>query len=244
MFDEDMVPGTDILAMNAKKAGVLVVMSGGQDSTTCLGLALRHFQEVHAVCFNYGQKHTVELLCARKICDKYHVPFKVLDLDALSAIGDSALLAGSNESVNNNHSRITELPASFVPNRNAMFLTAAHALAQKLGLKYVMTGVCQTDYSGYPDCRQEFIKLLNLALDSGSGCVVEILTPLMHLNKAQTFELAEKVGFLDTVIGMSHTCYNGEHSKLHPWGYGCGECPACNLRAKGWAEYMDAQLHA
>lgn len=241
---EEYVPGTLVSKADAQTSHVLVVMSGGQDSTTCLGVALRHFAKVSAVCFNYGQKHLVEIMCARKICDKYGVHFTVMEMPMFSVIGDSALLAGAEGSVNAAHSRNPALPASFVPNRNATFLTCAHALAQKQGAAYVMTGVCQTDYSGYPDCREEFVKLLNLALDAGSGQVVEILTPLMYLNKAQTFELAEKVGFLDTVIGMSHTCYNGDHTSLHAWGYGCGECPACNLRAKGWADYMEAQLHA
>ncbi|MGL5525687.1 MAG: 7-cyano-7-deazaguanine synthase QueC [Aeromonas veronii] len=240
MCEENYVPGTMVEQATAVRSHVLVVMSGGQDSTTCLGLALRYFQNVSAVCFSYGQKHVVETICARRICDKYNVPFTVMEMPMFSTIGDSALLAGGGD-VNERHQRNAALPASFVPNRNAMFLTAAHALAQKIGASYLMTGVCQTDYSGYPDCREDFVKLLNLTLDSGSSSVVEILTPLMFINKAQTFELAEKVGFLDTVIGMSHTCYNGNHSTSHPWGHGCGTCPACELRKAGWEAYTEAK---
>ena len=217
---------------------VVVVLSGGQDSTTCLGLALKLYDHVTAVAFSYGQKHAVELQCASRICRKFGVPLHVFEIPALRSLGNSALVSGSEQTdVNEQHSQNANLPASFVPNRNALFLTTAHALAQKVGAHFVMTGVCETDYSGYPDCRQGFVNRLQSALNVGYETDIEFVTPLMHLTKAETFELAEKVGILETVIKDTHTCYNGDHSTSHDWGYGCGQCPACNLREAGYKEY-------
>lgn len=218
--------------------GVVVVLSGGQDSTTCLGLALKLYDHVTAVAFSYGQKHAVELQCASMICRKFGVPLHVFEIPALRSLGNSALVSGSEQTdVNERHSQNANLPASFVPNRNALFLTTAHALAQKVGAHFVMTGVCETDYSGYPDCRQGFVTQLQCALNVGYETDIEFVTPLMHLTKAETFELAEKVGILETVINDTHTCYKGDHSTSHDWGYGCGQCPACNLREAGYKEY-------
>lgn len=220
------------------KNDVVVVLSGGQDSTTCLGLALQMYDHVTAVAFSYGQKHAVELQCASMICRKFGVPLHVFEIPALRSLGNSALVSGSEQTdVNEKHSQNANLPASFVPNRNALFLTTAHALAQKVGAHFVMTGVCETDYSGYPDCRQGFVNQLQSALNVGYETDIEFVTPLMHLTKAETFELAEKVGILETVIKDTHTCYNGDHSTSHDWGYGCGHCPACNLREAGYKEY-------
>lgn len=217
---------------------VVVVLSGGQDSTTCLGLALKLYDNVTAVAFSYGQKHAVELQCASMICRKFGVPFHVFEIPALRSLGNSALVSGSDQTdVNERHAQNRNLPASFVPNRNALFLTTAHALAQKVGAHHVMTGVCETDYSGYPDCRQVFVDQLKCALNVGYETDIEFVTPLMHLTKAETFELAEKVGILETVIKDTHTCYNGDHSTLHDWGYGCGQCPACDLREAGYQLY-------
>jgi 7-cyano-7-deazaguanine synthase len=129
------------------------------------------------------------------------------------------------------------LPASFVPNRNAIFFTLAHAFAQKQGIEHIIIGVNQTDYSGYPDCREPFVKALELALNLGSEATIIFHYPLMHLTKAQTFELSKVEGVLDLVIDESHTCYNGVHTHKHAWGYGCGECPACVLRKQGFEEY-------
>lgn len=215
----------------------LVVLSGGQDSVTCLGVAKKCYLTVSAVCFDYGQKHAVELESARLVCEKHNVPLTIIKVDALKDIADSALFMNSTGSVNDGHSRISNLPASFVPNRNAMFLTIAHALAQKIGAKYLVTGVSQTDYSGYPDCRSGFIHKLQEALNAGSEATIKIITPLINKNKAETFLLSERAGVLEDVINISHTCYNGDHETFHDWGYGCGECPACQLRAKGWEEY-------
>lgn len=235
-YSNHVVPHTSVSVEDAAEAGCLVVFSGGQDSTTCLGLALKYFKRVYAVSFDYGQKHAVEIHCAKAILQDFQVDHYVMPIDIFTAIGDSNMLAGTG-SVNDNHTRLTNLPASFVPNRNAMMLTAAHALAQKLGCQFLMTGVCQTDYSGYPDCREDFIVSLQGALNMGSEADITILTPLMHLTKAQTWALAEACDFLETVRVMSHTCYNGDHNHLHEWGYGCGECPACKLRAKGYQEF-------
>lgn len=219
----------------------VLVMSGGQDSTTCLGIALEHFKEVHCISFTYNQKHETEVICARSIADNFErTTFKVLEINALGNIGNSALIRGTEQSdVNEQHATKPGLPASYVPNRNTTFLTLSHAYAQKIGAKYVMTGVCQTDYSGYPDCRHDFIFALNKALNLGSDSNISILTPLMESDKAETFKLAEEYNVLDEVVNMSHTCYNGDHTTHHEWGYGCAECPACELRAKGWAEFLE-----
>lgn len=223
----------------------LVVLSGGQDSVTCLGYALARFSKVCAISFQYGQKHSVELECAGTLCEKYNVPWKLVDLGSLlSSLVSSALLGTGVAKIGDNHDYKADLPASFVPGRNALFLTLAHAHAQELGADTIITGVCQTDNSGYPDCRDGFIRCLQDALNIGyqaEGKPITILTPLMHFTKAQTFALADELGFLDEVLRNSHTCYNGDHTTEHEWGYGCGECPACLLRAKGWEEYKAAK---
>lgn len=217
----------------------VVVLSGGQDSVTCLGVAMKCYEKVVAVCFNYGQKHAVELKSAAAICIKHNIRLFTFNIPVLNELGDSALLASSPGSVNEKHYHKVNLPASFVPNRNALFLTAAHALAQKIGAKYVVTGVSQTDYSGYPDCRLKFIRSLEASLNLGAESNISIITPLISKSKAETFLLAKQAGILDEVLTLSHTCYNGDHEHFHDWGYGCGECPACQLRAKGWEEYQE-----
>lgn len=215
---------------------VVVVLSGGQDSVTCLGLALKMYKNVQAIGFRYGQKHLIEMKQAKLICRDADVPFVIHDIPSLAELGDSALT--TNGDVTEKHHRLTDLPASFVPNRNALFLTIAHAFAQKIGAEALITGVCQTDYSGYPDCREEFILSLQATLNLGYCTDIAIYTPLMNLTKAETFELAEQCDFLGIVIEMSHTCYNGDRSIEHEWGKGCGECAACELRAKGYAEFI------
>lgn len=220
----------------------VVVLSGGQDSTTCLGLALNNYDKVYAVGFSYGQRHTVELACAAQICKEHNVPFELFEIPALKMLGNSALI-GNEGDVNAKHEQHDNLPASFVPNRNAMFLTIAHAYAQKVGAKYVVTGVCETDYSGYPDCRRVFIETLEASLNVGYETDISFVTPLMNLTKAETFELADRVGFLTTVIEQSHTCYNGVRRRLHDWGYGCGECPACKLRKAGYEEWLSTNYN-
>lgn len=214
----------------------VVVLSGGQDSVTCLGLALSKHEKVFCIGFSYGQKHSVELTQAAKVCADRAIEFDLFSIPSLQELGDSALTTDGD--VNGQHHRSSHLPASFVPNRNAMFLTIAHAYAQKVGANTVYTGVCQTDYSGYPDCRQIFIWRLQDALNIGYETKITIETPLMHLTKAETFALADEVGFLGVVIEDSHTCYNGDRTTRHEWGYGCGLCPACKLRDKGYSEFV------
>ncbi len=219
----------------------LVVLSGGQDSVTCLGLALAEYKYVTAIGFNYGQQHACELEAASEICKKHYVHYEIVDVPAFTQFNDSALLASNNHNVNESHSHKKGLPASFVPARNALFLTLAHGYAQKINADIIITGVCQTDSSGYPDCRDEFIRALQPALNIGYETNIAIYAPLMYLNKAETFDLAESYGFLETVINDTHTCYNGVRDTLHEWGYGCGECPACELRAKGYKQFKESK---
>ena len=214
----------------------LVVFSGGQDSTTCLGWAKNRFEYVESITFDYGQKHRVEIAQAEKIANILGIKNTLLSLDAFSQLNDSALI-DSTQDIGAHHRTHTNLPASFVPNRNAIFFTLAHAFAQKQGINHIIIGVNQTDYSGYPDCREPFVKALELALNLGSEANITFHYPLMHLTKAQTFELSQVEGVLDLVIDASHTCYNGDHTHKHAWGYGCGACPACVLRQQGWESY-------
>jgi len=217
-----------------KKA--VVIFSGGQDSTTCLGWAKNRFDEVIAITFEYGQKHNIEIERSKEICKKLNVEQHIIDISFFGELVDSALT--HNGDVNKKHSRLTNLPASFVPNRNQMFITIAHAFAQKVDAKTLITGVCETDFSGYPDCRMDFILDIEQATNSGSDSDIYIEVPLMYLNKAETFAMADIEGCLDVVINNSHTCYNGD-DKMNTWGYGCGECPSCNIRENGWKEYIN-----
>ncbi len=224
--------------MSEKKKSALVVFSGGQDSTTCLGWAKNRYDFVETITFDYHQKHSVEIEQAKKIAKLMSVPNYVLEINIFAQLNDSALIDGSLD-INARHKKRPHLPASFVPNRNAVFFTTAHAYAQKAGLDHIITGINQTDYSGYPDCRMPFIKTLEKALNLGSESEIKFLYPLIYLSKAQTFKLAEEEGVLDIVIKETHTCYNGDRNVFHPWGYGCDECPACKLRKKGWVEYKN-----
>ncbi len=220
-------------------SSALVVFSGGQDSTTCLGWAKNRFDKVETLTFDYGQKHRVEIYQAKKIAKNLGVDNFVLSIDAFSQLNDSALIDGSLD-ISSSHKHKPNLPASFVPNRNAIFFTLAHAFAQKQGIKNIITGINQTDYSGYPDCRMNFIEALELALNLGSESDIRFHYPLINLTKAQTFELAKKEDILELVLNESHTCYNADHTTKHEWGYGCGECPACILRKKGWEDYKNS----
>ncbi len=215
----------------------LVVMSGGQDSTTCLGVAImRHGREnVRAVAFDYGQKHSIELEQARLICERHEILLITVDIPVLKMMESSALVTHGDTSAP--HEYLADLPATFVPARNALFLTMAFGLAMEARTTHIYTGVCQTDYSGYPDCREEFVVALENALQVGYQSTIKIVTPLMHLDKAATFELARRTGVWDDVIQFSHTCYEGVRDNLHPWGAGCGACPACELRAKGFNKF-------
>lgn len=215
-------------------SSAIVIFSGGQDSTTCLGWAKNRFAEVRAVSFYYGQRHEIEVQQARKIAGLLTVPLQVIDISFYGSMVRSALTGIGD--LNASHEDHGDLPASFVPNRNALFILLAHSLAQTLKIDTLITGVCQTDYSGYPDCRQDFIDALQHSLNLGSASKITILNPLMQLTKAQTFKLAESEGVLDLVLEESHTCYNASTTR-NAWGRGCGSCPACRLRAKGFEEY-------
>jgi len=218
----------------------LVLLSGGQDSSTCLFWAARAFERVEALGFDYGQRHEVELRQAAVVAGIAGAPFTVLRLrDSLgvSVAGATALIGAGDVSAP--HALAPELPASFVPGRNAVFLAHAAAFAFARGISDVVFGASQTDYSGYPDCREEFVdataRSLGLALDSD----LRIHTPLMHLSKAETWRLAAELGVVDTIVEHTHTDYNGDRSERHPWGYGRLDNPASILRARGWEEARD-----
>lgn len=213
----------------------LVIFSGGQDSTACLGWAMNRFEEVEAITFIYRQKHSIEVEKSKNICEKLNVKQHIIDISFFANIVDSALT--SNGDVNKKHDRLKNLPASFVPNRNAMFITISHALAQKINANTLITGTCETDFSGYPDCRDNFIKSLNVSLNIGSDSNIKIETPLMWLNKKQIWELAGKENIFDIVRDMTITCYNGVENQ-NEWGLGCSECASCSLRKKGYDEYV------
>ena len=206
----------------------LVVLSGGQDSTTCLYWAIDRYGKdaVTTITFDYGQRHRIELDCAKKIADMVGVPNTCLPIDTFAAMGGTSLtddIAVTDDPVNEG-----ELPNTFVPGRNLIFLTYAAAFAYQRDINHLVTGVAQTDYSGYPDCRDETIGSLQESLRLGMESSVEIHTPLMHLSKKETVQLADRLGALDA-MAFTHTCYNGERPP-------CGHCPACILRAKGFSE--------
>ena len=210
-------------------AKALVLLSGGQDSTTCLYWAIDRFGHgnVSAVSFDYGQRHRIELDCAAAIADHAGVAHRCLPIDTFTALGGDAL-TDADIAVEPDVDDFTGLPNTFVPGRNLIFLTYAAALAWQLGIANLVTGVAQTDYSGYPDCRAETLEALQQALRLGMESDVEIHAPLMHLSKKETVELARDLGGLEA-MALTHTCYNGKRPP-------CGECPACVLRAKGFAE--------
>lgn len=207
----------------------LVVLSGGQDSTTCLYWAIERFGKanVATVTFDYGQRHRIEIECAANVAEQAGVTNICLPINTFATLGGDAL-TDSRIDVEPNAVPDNDLPNTFVPGRNLVFLTFAAALAYQRGIGNLVTGVAQTDYSGYPDCREETIRALQTALRAGMESDVVIHTPLMHLSKRQTVELARDLGGLDA-MGLTHTCYNGARPP-------CGECPACTLRAKGFAE--------
>ncbi len=208
----------------------LVLFSGGQDSTTCLYWALKEFSSVHTLCFTYGQRHSQEVEVARKIAEKAKVPFKVLDASIISQLADNAL-TNTNipmEEEKPEHS----CPNTFVPGRNMLFLTFAAVVARSHGINNIVTGVSQTDFSGYPDCRDTFIRSVNVSLNLAMEEQFVIHTPLMWLDKTQTWQLADELGVFDIVKNETLTCYNGIS------GTGCGHCPACKLRNEGLAKYL------
>jgi 7-cyano-7-deazaguanine synthase len=232
--------------MDVSRDTALVLFSGGQDSTVCLAWALTRFARVETVGFYYKQRHAVELDMrpklragiaalnpdwASRLGDDH-----VIRIDALAEIGATALTSDLAIEIADNG-----LPTTFVPGRNLVFLSLAGALAYRRGAAHLVAGMCETDYSGYPDCRDATVKAMQQALSLGLDRALAVHTPLMWIDKAATFALAEELGgraFLDLVIEDSHSCYLGDRTHRHPWGYGCGGCPACRLRAQGFATYL------
>lgn len=208
----------------------LVCLSGGQDSTTCLYWALKHFTHVEAVCFSYGQKHALEVEVARRIAEKAGVAFSLLDLSLLGQMTHNALTDAS--VVMDKEKPADALPNTFVPGRNMLFLTLAAVKAYEKGIRNLVTGVSQTDFSGYPDCRDTFIRSLNVSLNLAMESQFVIHTPLMWLDKEQEWKLADELGVFDIVRNETLTCYNGVMAD------GCGECPACKLRRAGLERYL------
>ena len=220
--------GTDTLQMKDSEA--LVVFSGGQDSTTCLFWALKRFRKVHTITFSYGQKHSKEIEMARAIAEEAGVDFHLQDVSFISQIGTSSL---TDTSIEMDQERPDgSFPNTFVPGRNLFFLSVAAVYAREKGIRHLVTGVSQTDFSGYPDCRDSFIKSLNVTLNLAIEEQFVIHTPLMWIDKAETWALADELGVLDLVRYRTLTCYNGIP------GDGCGYCPSCKLRKAGLDRYL------
>jgi len=224
----------------------LVLFSGGQDSTVCLAWALERFARIETIGFDYGQRHAIELAVRGPIRDgmaKLRPEWAsrlgndhVIKLDALAAISDSALTRDMAIEMGAHG-----LPTTFVPGRNLIFFTFAGALAYRRGARHLVAGMCETDYSGYPDCRDDAVKAMQIALGLGMDRRFVLHTPLMWIDKAGTFAFAEKIagqGLLDLVIEATHSCYLGDRTHRHDWGYGCGACPACKLRAGGYRKFV------
>ena len=220
----------------------LVIFSGGQDSTTCLAWALERFSSVSTIGFSYGQRHDVEMTCRKNVLsrirridgswDQRLQHDEVLEIGLFNEIGGTALTEEVEIKMGENG-----LPTTFVPGRNLVFLTAAAAYAYRQGIRHIILGVCETDFSGYPDCRDDTIKAMQVALNLGMESRFVVHTPLMWIDKAATWKMANELAgksFVDLVREHTHTCYMGDRTELHSWGYGCGSCPACVLRAKGW----------
>lgn len=223
----------------------LVLFSGGQDSTVCLAWALERYDHVETVGFNYGQRHSAELEARLKVRAAMHDRFRqwapklgadhILALPALGQISDTSLTRETAIEVT-----ASGLPSTFVPGRNLLFFTYGAALGWRRGISTLVGGMCETDYSGYPDCRNATLQALGKAISLGLDKPIQIETPLMYVDKAGTWALAAQLGgqsLVDLIVEETHTCYLGIRSRRHDWGYGCGHCPACDLRAKGWEKW-------
>jgi 7-cyano-7-deazaguanine synthase len=235
-----------------QQSSALVLFSGGQDSTVCLAWALTRYDRVETVGFDYGQRHDVELKCREVLLQKIPEMFPqwrerlgadhMIDIPALGKISESALTRDVAIEMQENG-----LPNTFVPGRNLLFFTYAAALGYRRGLHALIGGMCETDFSGYPDCRDETLQTLAQAICLGTETQFTIETPLMQLTKAQTWELAEDLGgapLVELIVEDTHSCYLGERGTRHDWGHGCGTCPACELRAKGFMEWRGKMADA
>ena len=223
----------------------LVLFSGGQDSTTCLAWALARYIHVETIGFDYGQRHAIELSVRPGLLQKMRAlsadwsrrlgEDHMIDLSLLSRISDTALTSDVEIAMQDNG-----LPNTFVPGRNLLFMTVAATVAYRRGLDVLVGGMCETDFSGYPDCRDDTMKALQVTLNLGMGTRLKIDTPLMWIDKAATWRLAEELGgsaLVDLIRTDTHTCYLGERGAVHDWGHGCGTCPACELRARGYRQF-------
>lgn len=235
--------------MSMSDNSALVLFSGGQDSATCLAWALERYEHVETIGFDYGQRHKIELEARARLRIKFADAFMnwaprlgedhLIDLAVLGRISETSLTQSTAIAMQANG-----LPNSFVPGRNLLFLTFAAAIAYRRGMKHIVTGVCETDYSGYPDCRDDTIKAMQIALNLGMDAHFVLHTPLMWIDKAATWRLAEALGgneLVELIRTDSHSCYQGTRDTLHEWGYGCSTCPACDLRARGWQAYRQAE---
>ena len=227
-------------------SSALVLFSGGQDSTTCLAWALARYERVETIGFDYGQRHAIELSMRPQLLTNLRAQNPawqerlgddhLIDLSLLASISNSALTSDAAIAMQENG-----LPNTFVPGRNLLFLTVAAALAYRRGMTALVGGMCETDFSGYPDCRNETLRALESAINLGMASTMRIETPLMWLDKAQSWKLAEELGgqaLVELIRTDTHTCYLGERGTLHAWGHGCASCPACALRARGYQEYL------
>lgn len=227
-------------------SSALVLFSGGQDSTTCLAWALARYERVETIGFDYGQRHAIELSMRPQLLRNLRAQNPawqdrlgddhLIDLSLLASISNSALTSDAAIAMQENG-----LPNTFVPGRNLLFLTVAAALAYRRGIAALVGGMCETDFSGYPDCRNETLRALESAINLGMASTLRIETPLMWLDKAQSWKLAEELGgqaLVELIRTDTHTCYLGERGTLHAWGHGCASCPACALRARGYQEYL------
>ena len=223
----------------------LVLFSGGQDLATCLAWALERFTRVETIGFDYGQRHSIELECRKDVLDAIRDGFprwagrlgpdQMVEVPTLGALSETSLTSLAEFRMQQDG-----LPNSFVPGRNLVFLTFAAAVAYRRALRHIVTGVCETDYSGYPDCRDDTMKAMQVALNMGLDRRFVIETPLMWLDKSETWRLAESLGgppLLEIIRDKTHSCYVGDRSHAHDWGYGCGACPACDLRRTGWEKF-------
>jgi len=230
---------------SSQPRGALVLFSGGQDSTTCLAWALSRYERVETLGFDYGQRHAIELQVRPTLLEKIRGLSSdwnsklgedhLVDLSVIGKISDTALTRDVAITMQENG-----LPNTFVPGRNLLFMTVAATLAYRRGLDVLVGGMCETDFSGYPDCRDDTMKALQVALNLGMATQLKVETPLMWLDKAATWQLAHTLGgqkLVEMIRADTHTCYLGERGTLHDWGYGCGNCPACDLRARGYRQF-------